>query len=438
MARFEQETLSFYPVLNSPFSILNCLLSLQFLSLLLTIPSFPLAAIRPVSSPRETIEQQAVSSFRRHFECPPSVVASAPGRINLIGEHTDYNDGYVLPAAIDRTTAVALGHRADDKLVMRSASFTEEASFRVARLYPSERRTWTDYVIGVASLLQDRCGTLKGANLLVHGDVPRGAGLSSSASLELAVAFGLIRLNGFSVPSLDIINICQRAEHEFAGVRCGIMDQFIACLGKRDHALLLDCRSQSYEHIPLPPGMGLLICDTGVRRALGNSEYNARRQQCEEGVRILSTRIAGVKALRDVSMDQLHEFSQLLSPLVLRRCIHVVTENARTLRSAEALRRNDLGEFGKLMYDSHASLRADYEVSCAELDAVVDICAVCEGVYGARMTGAGFGGCAVCALTVESIPRVTECLGAGYTRRFKRVPSVYACTIEDGAASRCL
>lgn len=385
---------------------------------------------------RSAIEHSAVEAFQARFGTSPAIVASAPGRVNLIGEHTDYNDGFVLPAAIDRGTAVAIGPRDDDRLVMCSGSGGPEGSFPITRLYPSEDRAWTDYLIGVASLLRERDGHLLGANMCVHGNVPRGAGLSSSAALELAAAFALIALNGLDVPSIDIIRLCQQAEHEFAGVMCGIMDQFISCLGKRGHALMLDCRSLDYHLVPIPSGVQLLVCDTGVRRALAASEYNKRRAECEAGVRLLATRLPGVRALRDVTLDQLHEFGGLLDPVVRRRCEHVVGENNRVVRASDALRAGDLSEFGKLMYDSHVSLKTGYDVSCAELDLIVDICAEVDGVFGARMTGAGFGGCAICLVRNEAAGAVVARLNDEYPRGSGKKPAVYVCAVDDGATAR--
>ena len=211
-----------------------------------------------MSPSRHSIEQEAVSAYVKHFGASPQVVASAPGRVNLIGEHTDYNDGFVLPAAIDRATAVAVGARDDDRLGMNPGS-AQDASFSLARLYPSEQRAWTDYLTGVASLLQGRGTPLCGANVYVYGNVPRGAGLSSSAALELATAFALIELNGLAIPPVETARLCQQAEHEFAGVKCGIMDQFISCLGRKNHAMLLDCRSLAYEHVPIPAGVELVV-----------------------------------------------------------------------------------------------------------------------------------------------------------------------------------
>lgn len=366
------------------------------------------------------------------------MVASAPGRVNLIGEHTDYNEGFVFPAAIDRATAVAIGPRDDNRLVMYSGTVAGESAFPLDRLYPTERRSWTDYLVGVAALLQARGEVLRGANLCVHGTVPRGAGLSSSAALELSTAFALIGFNGLALPPVEIITLCQRAEHDFAGVHCGIMDQFIACLGRRSHALMLDCRSLAYELVPLPAGVTVAVCDTTVRRALAASEYNKRREECTAGVNALAARIPGLTSLRDVSAEQIDEYRSLLDPVVYRRCRHVVTENARVVRSARALRQGDLSEFGKLMYESHLSLRVDYEVSCRELDMLVDICAEGDGVFGARMTGAGFGGCALCLVRDEDAPALLARLQTEYLRMSGKSPTLHVCAIDDGASVRAV
>lgn len=385
---------------------------------------------------RNSIEEQAVSSFTKHFGASPVAVASAPGRVNLIGEHTDYNEGFVFPAAIDRSTAVAVGPRSDDRLVMNPGS-AEDASFALPRLYPSERRAWTDYLTGVASLLQERGATLSGANMYVYGNVPRGSGLSSSAALELAAAYALIEMNGLAIPPVETAKLCQRAEHEFAGVMCGIMDQFISSFGKKDNALLLDCRTLGFEHVPIPPGVELLICDTGVKRALAASEYNRRREECTAGVRALSAMLGeGITALRDVTPARFREVEGKLDPVVRKRCMHVVTENERVERSACALRKGNLSEFGKLMYESHLSLRRDYEVSCPELDLLVDLCAGAEGVLGARMTGAGFGGCAIGLVQQGFSEGVMARLTAGYRAKTGRNPSLYICSIDDGARVR--
>jgi len=388
-----------------------------------------------VISNRESIEAQAVAAFTKRFGTAPAVVASAPGRVNLIGEHVDYNDGLVLPAAIDRTTAIAAAPRDDGRLVLVTDG-GQEGTFAAGRLHPSQRRAWTDYLTGVAALLIARGMPPRGASMTVASNVPRGAGLSSSAALELAAAFAFTELNGMTVPPAETALLCQRAEHEFAGVKCGIMDQFVSCLGRRGHALLLDCRTLAYEQVPLPAGADLLVCDTGVRRALGTSEYNRRREECGEGLRLLADRLGTLAALRDVSPAQLAAHGGSLPPVVRRRCEHVVSEIARVTLSASALRAGNLAEFGKLMYDSHLSLRRDYEVSCAELDQLVDICAEAEGVYGARMTGAGFGGCVICLVRREHAEGVIRRINDEYPARTGKKASVYACASDDGAQSR--
>ena len=388
-----------------------------------------------MSSNRESIEALAVAAFTKRFGTAPDVVASAPGRVNLIGEHVDYNDGLVLPVAIDRTTAIAAAPRDDGRLVLVTDA-GQEASFSAGRLYPSEHRAWTDYITGVAALLQQKGMPARGASMLVAGNVPRGSGLSSSAALELAAAFALEELSGTTIPPADTALLCQKAEHEFAGVKCGIMDQFVSCLGRRGHALLLDCRSLAFEHVPLPAGADLLVCDTGVRRALGSSEYNTRREECAEGLRLLAGTTGTIGALRDVSPALFARTGASLPPVVRRRCAHVVSEIARVERAVTALREGNLSEFGKLMYDSHFSLQHDYEVSCAELDHLVDICAEAEGVYGARMTGAGFGGCVICLVHHACADGVIRRINAEYPARSGRKASVYACTTGDGARAR--
>ena len=390
-----------------------------------------------MNSNRATIEAQAVAAFAARFGSAPQVVASAPGRVNLIGEHVDYNDGLVLPAAIDRTTAIAAAPRDDGRLVMVTDA-GQEGSAPVDRLYPSDRRVWTDYLTGVASRLQERGMPARGASLVVASNVPRGAGLSSSAALELATAFALTELAGMPIPGPEAALLCQRAEHEFAGVKCGIMDQFISCLGRRGHALLLDCRTLAYVHVPLPEDADLLVCDTGVRRALGTSEYNKRRDECAQGLQLLAAKLGPLAALRDVSPAQFAEHGASLPPVVRKRCAHVISEIARVERSAAALRAGGLSEFGKLMYDSHFSLQHDYEVSCPELDHLVDICAEAEGVYGARMTGAGFGGCVICLVRREHAEGVIRRITTEYPAVCGKKASVYACTSDDGAQSRRL
>jgi len=374
----------------------------------------------------------AAEGFRSVFSSSPSIVALAPGRINLIGEHTDYNDGFVLPAAINVSVKVAGKRRPDDTLVVHAALFKAEAHTSLKKLSPVRENTWMNYIAGVAAMLQQRGVHVPGADLYVEGDVPLGAGLSSSAALEVAAAHALLTLAEATLPAEDIALLCQKAEHTFPGVKCGIMDQFISALGKKNHALFVDCRSLAYDLVPIPPGVRFVVCNTNVKRELASSEYNRRRADCATGAAVIAKRVPAVKALRDVTSAQLSEFHATLDPVVFRRCRHVVTEDERVLASIDALRRNDLSEFGKLMYQSHFSLKNDYEVSCQELDAIVDICAEEEGVFGARMTGAGFGGCAICMVQSKYASCVADRLAAEYPQRTGLQPTVYVCSIEDG------
>jgi galactokinase len=372
-------------------------------------------------------------AFKAKFGIPPACVSSAPGRVNLIGEHTDYNNGYVFPVAINRQTVIAASLRKDKLLCIHTHNFNSFVEVPLERLARTKEKSWSNYIKGVASVLQDDGRTLSGANLLINSDIPNGAGLSSSAALEMATAYALLTLNAIAMPPLDVINVCHNAEFEFVGVHCGIMDQFISCMGKKDHALFLDCESLQYEHVPIPAGCKLVVCDTGVKRSLAASEYNIRRQQCSEGAQQLSYVVPSVKSLRDVSVKQFEQHKKNLGDIIQKRCRHVIYENERVLQSVAALKRNDLSEFGKLMYQSHMSLKNDYEVSCAELDAVVDICAEVDGVYGARMTGGGFGGAAICFVKSEHADDVVKQLQVEYPRMTGHKPTIQVCTVEDGA-----
>ncbi len=377
---------------------------------------------------------QTADGFRRVFGGAPTVVAIAPGRVNLIGEHTDYNDGFVFPAAINLSIRAAARPRTDATLVVHAAMYATTAKASLTALAPVRDHGWMNYVAGTAAMLIGRGVRIRGAELFIEGDIPLGAGLSSSAALEVSTALALLSISDTTLSPVDVALACQKAEHTFAGVRCGIMDQFISVLGKRDHALFVDCRSLSHELVPIPAGARLVVCNTNVKRELTTSSYNDRRADCAAGVAALAKHIPGITALRDVSPERLREFQSSLSPVVLRRCRHVVSENARVLRSAIALRAGDLSEFGKLMYQSHFSLKNEYEVSCPELDAIVDICAEEDEVYGARMTGAGFGGCAVCLVSADHAERVAERLRTEYPMKTGRQPTVYVSTVEDGAS----
>jgi len=374
-----------------------------------------------------------VEAFEAKFSAPPTFVSSAPGRVNLIGEHTDYNNGYVFPVAINRKTIIAASPRNDKKLCIHAHNFDSTVEEPLDKLKPTKTKSWSNYSKGVAVVLLEAGIRLTGANLLINSDIPNGAGLSSSAALEMATAFALLALNDSAMPQLEVIHSCHNAEFEFVGVHCGIMDQFVSCMGKKDHALFLDCESLKYEHVQIPSGCKLVVCDTGIKRHLAASEYNIRRQQCAEGAHQLSFVLPSVKTLRDVSVRQFEQHKGKLGDVIRKRCQHVIHENERVLQSVVALKKNDLLDFGKLMYQSHMSLKTDYEVSCAELDAVVDICAEVDGVYGARMTGAGFGGSAICLVESGQADAVVNRLLHEYPEKTGRKPTIQVCTIEDGA-----
>jgi galactokinase len=391
-----------------------------------------------VTFEKENVEEAAIAAFRLQFGTDPALVVSAPGRVNLIGEHTDYNDGFVLPAAINRRTAIAAGPRTDNKLDIAAANLNARLQVSMDDLFSGRARAWTSYVYGVAYLLMARGERLGGANLAIYGNIPRGGGLSSSAALEIAAAYALLTLNNITVPAADIIRLCQKAEHDFADVLCGIMDQFISCLGQKDAALFLDCRSLEYRIVSIPPQVRIVVCDTGIKRALAASAYNTRRRECAAGVAALRRVLPDISSLRDVPVAAFAQHEHLLEPTVRRRCKHVVTENARVERAVSDLQNGDLSEFGKLMYDSHLSLQHDYEVSCTELDAVVDICAEEDGVYGARMTGAGFGGCAIALVDTYHANQVATRLADEYPQKTGKTPKIFICSAEDGVRVRRL
>jgi galactokinase len=387
--------------------------------------------LQDIGSHHERTVQTLAEDFARRFGGRPTIY-QAPGRVNLIGEHTDYNDGFVMPAAIAMYTRVAMAPRGDGKLVVRSESFSEEVEFWLDQLPARGSGHWSDYVIGVAKVLAESGIRWTGANLLICGDVPLGAGLSSSASVEVAVGCALMDLAGQQSNRTKLARLCQQAENEFVGARCGIMDQFVVSHGKRDHALLLDCRSLEYRLLPLRQDVRLVICNTMVRHAIAGGEYNQRRAECEAGVEFLSKRFQGVRALRDATLEELAALNGELPDKILRRCRHVISENARVVEAAAALTRNDLGTFGGLMQKSHRSLRDDYEVSCPELDLMVQLAEQVQGVYGARMTGGGFGGCTINLVDAECVDAFRESVSEGYERATRCKPEIYVCSAADG------
>jgi galactokinase len=374
------------------------------------------------------------AAFVRRFTASPRLF-SAPGRVNLIGEHTDYNDGFVLPMAIERRTVVAASPRDDRRIVAVSGGLGETFEFELDRPGAKRRGLWGDYVEGTARELAARGVAINGANLFIESDVPRGAGLSASAALEISVGLALASLA--STAPLDRVTLAragQAAEHEYVGTLCGIMDQYIAALGVEGHALFVDCRSLEARRVPLALGDAkLVVCDTTVKHELASSAYNERRAACEEAVRRLQAVLPGITALRDVDVESFERHAALLPEPVGRRARHVVTENARTVRAAEALAASDFTEFGRLMQGSHVSLRDDYEVSCPEVDLAVDEALAHPGVYGARMTGGGFGGCAIALVRGESAQGLIERVTGALQARFGLTVHAFATGAADGA-----
>jgi galactokinase len=358
----------------------------------------------------------------------------APGRVNLIGEHTDYNGGFVLPMAIDRSTLVAAAPREDRLVNVHSLNREESFTFDLDR--PGERRRglWLDYVEGVARALEDGGTRLRGADMVLVSDVPAGAGLSSSAALEVSTGLALSTLSGAEVDRVALALAGQRAEHTYVGAMVGIMDQFVAALGREGHALLIDCRTLEATAVPLDTSrVCVAITDTNVKHELSASEYNVRRAECEEGVRLLRRFLPDIEQLRDVSVEEFERYAAELPEVVRRRCRHVVTEDARTLSAADALRRGRLEEVGRLMRLSHESLRDDYEVSCPELDVLAETAWNVEGVLGSRMTGGGFGGSTVSLVRRERLGEFQTALEAEYAKRFERLPTLYVSEPGGGA-----
>ena len=376
--------------------------------------------------------EELTAAFQKLYKGQPRIYR-APGRVNLIGEHTDYNEGFVMPAAINFSTFVAITKRDDQVLKIHSDIFKEEAEIDLAQDATPGRKHWSDYPLGVAIKLKEAGHNISGANLLVHGEVPLGSGLSSSAAIEVSTGLALLDISGVEIDRLELAKICQKAENEFVGARTGLMDQFIACFGKADHAVMLDCRSLESRALPLPDEVKPVVCNTMVKHELASSEYNARREQCEEGVRILSQHLPNVNSLHNVTPDDVERFRVELGKVVFKRCLHVTTENNRVLRAANALRDRDLKTFGKLMNESHQSLRDDYEVSCKELDVMVDLAKPIEGVFGARMTGGGFGGCTINLVAVDAVDEFTQTIKNGYAEATGKHPQVYVCSAADGA-----
>ena len=375
-----------------------------------------------------------IEAFRRLYGPADGLrVFRAPGRVNLIGEHTDYNFGFVLPVALDLATYVASAPAADGKLRLHSVERQETREFDVAGLAGlAPAHHWTDYPIGVAREVARLGFAIQPANMLIRSTVPEGSGLSSSAALEVSSALAF--LNGREVAPIELAKLCQRSEHEFVGIPCGIMDQYISVFGREHSAVKIDCRSLDHQLVELPDGVTFVAVNTMVKHALAGSAYKDRVAECAAAVTAIQQEFPSVKSLRDVaSQDQFESVAGLLPPVVARRARHVVSEDERVERFVASSARGELETMGKLLVASHRSLQYDYEVSCAELDFLVDHALPIDGVYGSRMTGGGFGGCTVTMLRPGAVEAFAASIARSYERRFQVTPRIYRCNPSGGA-----
>lgn len=379
------------------------------------------------------MKQQLTHLFESKWGAKPEHFYQAPGRVNLIGEHTDYNDGFVLPCAINHQTMIAATPRDDQKLMVSAANFDGQLSEFNLELpvKASSEATWSNYIRGVATALLERGMPLRGANIAIIGNVPQGAGLSSSACLEVCAGLALSRLAGLNVSLKELALIGQEAENNYVGVNCGIMDQMVSACGEKGHAMLLDCRSLETRSVKIPEGAAIVIINSNKKRGLVDSEYNTRRQQCEAVARHF-----GVKALRDVSVEMLEARKHKLDEVSYRRARHVVTENNRTLEAAEVMPEGNLKRMGILMAESHASMRDDFEITVPAIDTIVEIV---KGVIGedggVRMTGGGFGGCVVSLVPEEKVAAIKQAMERGYEKQTGLKADIYVCKASQGASS---
>ena len=357
-------------------------------------------------------------TFADHFDCQAAVVVQSPGRVNLIGDHTDYNEGFVMPAATEQAFWVAASRRNDDILAARSEVINQSGEWSLTEPLSQQRGAWSSYVRGVAAVLQEAHHKIGGTNLLIAGDLPIGSGLSSSAALEVGVAMALLSVNGHAIEGIDrrrLARLCQKAEHEYAGVPCGIMDQYCCLMGRQGNAVLLDCRKVEHKLVPVPENWRIVIMDTQLKRELAAGEYAARQADCRRAVEQASAALGrDLQSLRDLDETTLKSIADDLDGIALKRARHVLRENGLVQAAAVGFHQADAVEVGKAMLTSHASLRDDYEVSCLELDLLVEIAAETDGVFGARMTGGGFGGCAVALATDEGAERLGSAVSEKY------------------------
>jgi len=377
------------------------------------------------------MEKDIVHQFQQQYNKKPLLVA-APGRVNLIGEHTDYNEGFVLPGAVDKKIYVAIAKNSENVLNVWANQYKQHLSFDLDAIRPVEG--WATYLLGMIYHFRERGFAISGVTVVIDGNVPLGAGMSSSAAVCSAFGFALNELFGLGLSRMEIALTGQKTEHVFAGVKCGIMDQFASLHGKKGHLLKLDCRSLEYEYIPFDfPDYKIVLVNTMVSHSLASSEYNVRRQQCEEGVAGLKKYFPSVKSLRDVSNAQLEENKNELSEIVYRRCSFIINENNRLLKGCDLLKEGDLKSFGKLMFEAHDGLSEWYEVSCKESDFLVAQAKLFDGVIGARQMGGGFGGCTINIVKTDLIENFSTSIRDSYKKQFDVMPEIYITQIEDGA-----
>jgi galactokinase len=372
------------------------------------------------------------SMHLERFKAEPEIFA-APGRVNLIGEHTDYAEGFVMPAAIDFATLAAISPRNDGKIVLYSENYTKERELALNWLPERAEGQWTDYPLGIVSILRGEGHAVPGFSLSLWGDVPLGAGLSSSAAVEVATAFAVTSLMGVSYDGPAMALLCQRAENEFVGANSGIMDQFISVNGAEDLALLLDCRYLTFKLVPVPEAVSLVIANTMVKHAISGGEYGERRAQVEEACAVIARHRPEVRFLRDATLEDLAKYGAEMPPVALKRARHVISENLRTVAAADALLNHDLAELGRLMAEAHWSYSRDFEASCMEADAMVELAQDLPGLHGARLTGGGFGGCTINLVDRGKAHAFAAELGARYTERIGIKPQIHICHASGGA-----
>jgi len=365
------------------------------------------------------------------FNAEPAIFV-APGRVNLIGEHTDYAEGFVMPAAINFATMAAISPRSDGKIVIYSENFGQEKTFDAAAT-PKANKDWSDYPMGVVAIMAGEGHKFPGFSLTLWGDVPLGSGLSSSAALEVVTALAVLSLIGVTYPGPVLARLCQRVENEFVGANCGIMDQFISANGKKDHALLLDCRDLSFQLAPIPANVAIVIANTMVKHSIAGGDYPTRRRESEAACAVIASHRRGVPFLRDATLEDLEKWGHEMEPKSLMRARHVISENLRTVAASKALLRGDMKELGRLMAEAHKSYSGDFEGSCVEADAMVDLAQDLPGLIGARLTGGGFGGCTVNLVEQNHAESFAKTLGERYTAKMGIVPQIHVCHASEGA-----